>query len=550
MKISQSWKIFIIFILGFLVYANILGNGFVWDDEEQVVGNSAIRSLANIPALFSSSTFNSGGAAGLSGAYYKPFMPALFSINFSLFGLNATLFHLIQLLIHLGNAILLYFILKNILKSENKAFAISLIWAVHPGISEAVVYISGYQDVLFAFFGLLGFWLSLKFINTKNLNFLFASFLSLFCSLLSKEAGIVFLVLTGLYFLLFNIKNLLKFVSGSAFILGIYLFARLVVAKISFSAPHIVPIAKASFTQRLTTLPFELFSYFRLAVFPKDLFISQHQLVTNFSDFRFWGLGLFILLLFIIFAGFYIKTKNKLFLFFVLWFFISLGPTLNIIPADMTISERWLYIPIIGFLVIICELVTDYWLLITIILLLSARTFLRTFDWRNGLTLYQHDIKLNPLAFDLQNNYGVELFRHNKLSDALVHFKKSIELSPKWWTNYNNAGAIYQARNNLKMARKYYQKSIDNGNYYLAYENQAFLILRTDGPDKAIDFVNESLKYLPLNSKLHMVAALGYNAKNQNESALKFSQKAFQLSPNEQTAAVLQAVMQGKKIVY
>ena len=550
MKLSQSWKIFIIFILGFLVYANILGNGFVWDDEEQVVGNNAIRSLTNIPALFSSSTFNSGGSGGLSGAYYKPFMPALFAINFSLFGLNATIFHLIQLLIHLSNAILVFLILKNILKSENKAFFVCLIWVIHPGISEAVIYVSAYQDVLFAFFGLLGFWLSLRFINTKNLNFLFAAFFSLFCSLLSKEAGVIFLVLISLYFLLFNIKNLLKFVSGSAFILGIYLFTRLVIAKISFSAPHIVPIAKATFSQRLLTLPFELFSYLRLAVFPKDLFISQHQLVTNFSDSRFWGLGLFILLLFIIFAGFYIKTKNKLLLFFGLWFFISLGPTLNIIPADMTISERWLYIPLIGFLSVLILLITNYYLLIIFVVFLATRTFLRTFDWRDGLTLYQNDIKLNPNAFDLQNNYGVELFRNGKLSDALIHFKKSIELSPEWWTNYNNCGAIYQARNNLKVARNYYQKSIDNGNYYLAYENQAFLILRTDGPDKAIKFINESLRYLPLNSKLHLVAALSYNAKNQNESALKFSQKAFQLSPNEQTAAVLQAIMQGKKIVY
>jgi len=53
--------------LGLMVYGISLFNGFVWDDEEQVVNNAAIRSLANLPFFFTQSTFNSGGGAGMGG---------------------------------------------------------------------------------------------------------------------------------------------------------------------------------------------------------------------------------------------------------------------------------------------------------------------------------------------------------------------------------------------------------------------------------------------------------------------------------------------------
>jgi hypothetical protein len=36
--------------------------------------------------------------------------------------------------------------------------------------------------------------------------------------------------------------------------------------------------------------------------------------------------------------------------FFFYWFTGSLGLVLNIFPLDMTVSERWLYFPLIGFL--------------------------------------------------------------------------------------------------------------------------------------------------------------------------------------------------------
>ncbi len=135
---------------------------------------------------------------------------------------------------------------------------------------------------------------------------------------------------------------------------------------------------------------------------------------------------------------------------------------------------------------------------------------MRTFDWRTGYSLYAHDLKLNMASFDLQNNFGVELFRSGKINDSLPYFEKSILLNPDWWTSYNNAGVIYQRQGNQERAKLYFEKSIENGDYYLAYENLAFLLLKTEGEDVALECLKIALGKLPESAKLNQVAALAF----------------------------------------
>jgi len=118
--------------------------------------------------------------------------------------------------------------------------------------------------------------------------------------------------------------------------------------------------------------------------------------------------------------------------------------------------------------------------------------------------LYENDIKNNPDAFDLSNNYGVALYREGRVEEALTAFKHSLDIAPYWWTNWNNYGAIMEQQGNYNEAREAYQKAIDNGNYYLAYENQAKLLLNTSSAE-AKSFTKEALNYFPYNITLWFV---------------------------------------------
>ncbi len=566
---KNKWVILLI-VIGLLLYFNSLFNGFVWDDEEQVLNNLPVHSIGNIFQFFSESTFNSGGSGTLGGLYYKPLMTVFFSLIYTVFGPNAFFFHLLQVSIHLASSVIVFLILKRILKKETLSFFLALIFLVHPLNTETVVYISDLQDILFFFFGVLGLNYATKgIISLKRWLILTGLLLA---SLLSKETGVGFIIIIGAYFLFFKRHELLRYIGAICTVAGVYSFLRFVVAGIFFNKHGLSPITVMPLSERILSIPKIIFSYLKTFVFPKNLAINQHWAVksltwNNFTMPLMVDLTLFVILVSI--AAILWKKKSedlKAYLFFFVWFTTGLGMHLQIFPLDLTYSDRWFYLPMVGLLgmagtifansKIENSLKIGTWklkiftaCLLVIILALSARTFIRNFDWKDGLTLYGHDIKVSQNSFDLENNYGVELFRHGQMDEAAIHFEKSAQLAPKWWTNWNNLGVVAERRGDYQKAKEYYKKAIDNGQYYLAYENYANILLFQDKDNqKARDFTTESLKLLPYNAKLWLILTIAdYNLKKTDE-ALMAARQAYLLSPSDQTAYVYSRLSQNQPL--
>ena len=259
-----------------------------------------------------------------------------------------------------------------------------------------------------------------------------------------------------------------------------------------------------------------IFYYLKKFFCPMNLAIAQHWVINSISFKNFFLPIIFEILLFITAIIYVIKKKNKMFTFFFLWFLIGLLPHLQIIPLNMTVAERWLYFPMIGLLGMIGSIIeisniknqkSKFLLsfLIVIIVLFSVRSFVRTLDWRNGLSLFGRDIRQNS-SFDLQNNMGVELFRIGRYSEAKKYFEISTQMAPYWWVNWNNLGAAYEREKNIQKAMEYYQKSVNNGQYYLAYENLAkTLVLYGKDQKKTEEFLQKALKLFPEDQNLLII---------------------------------------------
>lgn len=559
-KTSLSHLFTILIITTLAVYFLSLFNGFVWDDEEQILNNSFITSVSNIPYLFTSSTFNTGGA-GLSGLYYKPLMPISFSLIHTLAGSTIFFYHLFSLIIHLVNGILLFLFLKKLFDhfryefSKTISFSISFIFLIHPAIVESVAYISSTQELLYVLFLLLSLLSSFKFLekNEFSINNLFFINCFILCSLLSKESGVVTIPIIIFLSYLFNRKRIIPIIVTSFFTFIIYLILRFPIAKTPvFQDSSIVPIANASLIQRLLTIPYELFSYIRLTIFPLDLAVSQHFVIKSIYDPKFYlTLPILIFILFV-FTLIFRKIHSKSIIFFIFWIIISFILILNIYPLDMTIAERWLYGPLIGILGLLgaffLELIKKnkkyLYIYMSLFLIFGSffiiRSFIRTYDWNNNLSLFSHDIKYVSDSYDAQNNLGVAYFRNNKFQEAKIHFQKSINLSPNWWISYNNLGAIYQRERDIKRAKELYAKSIEKGNYYLAYENLAILKYTTENPNETIKFVNDALKYLPNNEILNKIGAMSFIKVEATESARPLAEKAYLINPSQENYYLLQ----------
>lgn len=557
--------IFLLIFFGLLVFFNSLFNGFVWDDEEQVLNNILVHSFGNFFQFFSSSTFNTGGTGSLGGLYYKPLMTTFFSLIYTIFGPNPFFFHLFQVGLHITNSIFVFLVLRQLFSISKKdllAFILTLIFLIHPINAEAVVYISDLQDILYFFFGIIALWriITYKLVNFKE--YLIVSGL-LLCSLLSKETGVLFYFITGIYVLFFLRKKLLSFVICAVTSIGIYSVLRFLIAGIFFNKHGLSPITTMTFFERLMSVPKLILFYFKTFIYPKDLAINQHWVVNSLNQNDFYIpliISLLVITLLILPAVYFLIKKNQfltLYLFFLIWFFTGLIMHLHIIfPLDLTVSDRWFYFPMVGLLGMTGVLIEQIKiknllfkkilsiLLIVLIASLTIRTMSRNSDWKNGLTLYSKDINISKNAFDLENNLGVELYRVGRFDEAEIHFENSTKLAPNWWTNWNNLGAMYERRNDLSTAKNYYQKAIDNGQYYLAYENLAKIYLKTETPENIITFTENSLKVLPNNSTLWFVLAVSEYKLGNKDKALIAAKNAYLLNQNQQNLYIYSRLSQ------
>ncbi len=489
----------IILIVGLITFFPVFFNGFVWDDEEQILNNALIRSFSNFPLFFQGSTFNPGGASQLTGLYYKPFMIFAFSLFYYFFGYSAFFFHLIQLLIHIVNASLVFMLFKKFGFKIIAALILSLIFLVHPINVESVAYSSGLQDTLFLLFGL---WAVLE---TRRL--VFSSFL-LLLSVLSKETGFIFAPLLVWVVFLDNKKNTGRILVYLLFCFIIYFFLRFQVAQIYFNKHSLSAIAQISFSERLKSVPKIIFFYLQTFFYPAKLHISQHWFVKNINAMDFWLPAFWDLVILISLLILAVWKKTWIFLF---WFILGIAAHLQLMPLDLTVSDRWFYFPLIGLLGVLGQIIpfkkkVVLFLAILIIFGLSARSFIRTMDWKDGLTLYSHDLKYSPESFDLQNNLGVELFRKGDYKTAKTLFLRSTQLAPTWWTNWNNLGAVFEREGDLTRAAIFYKKAIDNGHYYLAYENYTKVLFKQKKFTDLNDFLKkEALPALPYNENLRQI---------------------------------------------
>ena len=509
----------IILIFGVLIFGFSILNGFVWDDEEQVVNNIYIRSLSNVPEFFTQSTFNTGGAAQLSGMYYKPIMTVFFSIVYLFSGVNAWGYHIVQLGFHILNAVLVYLIFKHFFKQKIGLF-LSLIFLVHPGNSETVLYVSALQDVLYMFFGLLTFYLVIRKKELEMFDWVFVGAL-LLLSLLGKETGILFIPIIFVYFLFFNKQALVGYLKTSLLVIATYFIMRLGIAQIAISHNKLASIMRADLLTRLQTIPLVITFYLFLFILPFRLAVSQHWLTTKPTWDSFY-LPIVIILTFVclvILFGYTLYQKQtkffKPYLLFSFIFFIALGLHSQIIVLDMTVAERWFYLMLFGLLgmvgVVLCESKKFFYkqqktlivIGLVILLIFAGKSFSRTLEWRDGLTLFTKDQAIAAGNYDFENNLGVYLYRAGKINQAQKHYLKSVRIAPHWTTNWNNLAVTYEIEGKQKKAAQAYLKAINNGDYYLAYENYAGLLIKQKKYQQAKQFLEkQAIPRFPYNQKL------------------------------------------------
>ena len=179
LKFFQIFALF--FGLGILAYRNALFYPFVHDDIVFIQQNPHIAALTHWGEVFHSQS----SSLAIANPYWRPVLEAVYRLQYQVFGLHPSGYHFVNICIHVLNANLVYYCLKNILGRFATPFIVAVVFLLHPVQSEAVACISGISNLLYAFFGLLSFWLYLR--SSTILSLIIYAL-----ALLTKEQAIVF----------------------------------------------------------------------------------------------------------------------------------------------------------------------------------------------------------------------------------------------------------------------------------------------------------------------------------------------------------------------
>lgn len=550
LKATNKSYFFILLLIGTVVYFPIFFNGFVWDDLAFILLNPQVHQF-NLLTAFGPNIFNTE-------PFYRPIPATYFALLYAMFGQNAFFYHLIQLLLHCIDAYLVFVFFKLFFVNKT-SLILSIIFLVHPINVESVAFISSIASELSLLFALSAFLLATpRQLSGKRL--LSISIL-LFLGVLTKETGVlVFMVILAYRFLYkLNKLEILTGIGG-----GVILLYFLFRASNSISLNNIyswIPIANLPFTTRLLNIPAIITYYLQTTVFPLNLSISQIWVVTQISSITFLIPFLVCLLLGTLLGFLLYQTKKqneqslyKTLLFFSLWFGITMLPFLQLIPLEMTVADRWFYTTLIGLLGIVGVLAKNFsrynqYLTIgaiLIIILLSIRTFIRTFDWHDDVTINKHDVQHQKNNFILMDDLAMAYLREGRTDEALKYERQSLSISPQAVTT-GHLGNIYYAQKKFALATAEYNKAIKiigndptgqfAGSVQQYYMNMVAIKLHTEHPHEAITLLkNHALKQLPQDHVFYILLAYAYYKAGDQQQAINAAAQAYQLYPNNQYA--------------
>jgi hypothetical protein len=437
------WMLATVVAAAVAVYANTLGMGFVWDDVNQILKPSPLRSLENIAYFFGNSV-TAGQQFGNQTPYYRPVFSLSIAVDYSLWGLNPFGYHLTNILLHAGCSALVLAIACELFAVPLAALSAGLLYALHPMHGEAVAYVSARNELLCGFFLTAAFLLYIRSRPRPTILSMSGVMLFFFAALLSKEMAVTLPLIIVFYEISAGESPFRKAVIRSLpffAILGVYILLRSAMLNVTTWDSPPFPI-------RCYTGVGIVASYLGLLLFPFNP-KTFYDIAIKWEFMQADVLIPLVIILMPILFGILMFKKDKIFFFSIAWIYIALIPASGapalIIPAYL--AERYLYIPSIGFALLCGRVITValQWktgqatksfhpaLAASSVLLIaySCTTFIHNYSWTDEPTYYRTMISDAPghqLGYDLLGGYHG---RRNENSEMAKNYMTSMSLARK-----------------------------------------------------------------------------------------------------------------------
>jgi len=518
---SRKFHLILLTILSFLLYANTITHDYTQDDAIVIYDNEfTTQGLAGIPSLLKYDTFRGffkvdGKEKLVSGGRYRPLTPIMFAVEWQLFGRSPMMGHILNVLWYALLVVVLYLTLERLFLREETSshwrymiLAACILFAVHPIHTEAVANIKGRDEIICLLGSLASLYYAVRWYDEGHKKYMLLSGLAFFLALMSKENTITYLAVA--------IRS-----SVIGFDMGGTPMELMNNPFLKWTNGGYVALSKI---ESLPTMLYCLGKYIGLLVIPHPL---THDYYPRHIDIMSWGDISVILstILYLALGIFALLNLNKrsVVSFCIIYFLATISIVSNIVfPIGTNMSERFLFMPSVGFALLVAYLGWRYYdkyssiikaLFAIVVIAMIAKTVTRNMVWKNDYTLFTTDVHTSTRSAKILNAAGGtksdRAFRMDDgaektklLNEAIEHTTKALDVHP----NYKNAMLI-------------------QGNSY--FYNKQF--------EKA---AARSLSIRPNDFEANRLMGVTNGIKGNHAEAIKYFKKVAELKPNSAGAYV------------
>jgi tetratricopeptide (TPR) repeat protein len=548
-SVTRSWQRFVpiaFFAFCLIAYLPAIRAGFIWDDDDYVTDNNALRSLDGLRQIWVGAFHDLSDYAV---PQYYPLTFTTFWIEHHIWEVRAVGYHLINVLLHATSATILWLILPRlrIPGGELTATAAALIFALHPMQVESVAWVTERKNVLSGLLYLLSAYVWLFNFRSLDERTVKARWIWYVVSLVLFIGALLSKTVTG------SLPAALPLViwwqtgriRGSDVLTLVPMFVLAIVAGswTGYVERHRVgaigPDWDYSVLQRVVIAGHAVWFYVEKFIAPVRLtFIYPKWSIPRPPNISLlWPVAcIFAILLLWILRNRIGRGPLVAALFFVGTLFPALG-FVNVYPMRYSfVADHFQYLAQIALCISVAVVLHRLFasrrmfvgVSVVIAMTLGVLTWNRAHAFANLESLWADTLAKNPSAWMARHNLANIRLEQKRLDEAQRLYEEALRDKPDHAEAMNGLGLIAEQRGDLDSAESWYRRAIDAAQK--GYEAENELIAESHGPPPRHRVYLSAL----VNAHIHLGDVL--EARGQLDQAMQQYEMALDLAPSNLAA--------------
>lgn len=465
----------IVILFATILYTATASYGFVYDDYYTVITNNDIKDLssAGLKTIFS----------GVEYTNYHPLRNIAYGLIYQINNLDSSAFHITNIIFNALNCLLLFILCYVLLthsfspiNEKHKGLSINIIaslfaaiiYAVHPLHIEATAWVSGFKELLSAFFCLLSlvFFMHLRTGGRdKTPTWSFHLLLLFYIAATLTRPVTVFLPVIMIFFDILNPGAAQRTSFGQRFTEYLFLLSVMAITIIlnyTLAIKHqLAPesLSAISLSNFSTSSKSFLFYISKLVAPLHQNVIYNNSVISQYNSF----IAFFVLFVFISACVLTVRKAPSISAGLI-FFAVSISPSLNIIPVHIAPSEMLTYLPSAGLCIAMAGIIRwisskssllkslSFLACVIIIVLFTSITTKRIPAWTDNLSLWKNVLTTSPDSPIALCGYADALADINDYENAAIYYKKAIQSNSHYSKSFIGLTKMNLKDNNLQNA--------------------------------------------------------------------------------------------------